>query len=148
MTSALLTIIVLTVWAGSALLFFYFARGLRLRFAMRHWPRHEGVVLAQKFSSPRNFHGPGQHRQTVTVAYVVDGRRWVVRCGSPMRLAFAHEAAARAPTPQFAVGQTVELRVDPQDPLRAFLYPPETAALLMCGLGSGFLLLFGIGVVR
>ncbi len=47
---------------------------------------------------------------------------------------------------QFAIGETVEVYVDPKDPQRAFLYPPETPALLMLLLGSLFLFFVGVGM--
>jgi hypothetical protein len=47
---------------------------------------------------------------------------------------------------KFAPGESVEIYVDPKNPERAFVSPPETPALLMLLLGSLFLLVFGIGM--
>jgi hypothetical protein len=47
---------------------------------------------------------------------------------------------------RFAIGKSVEIYVDPADPQRAYLHPPETPALLMLVLGSLFLFAVGTGL--
>jgi Protein of unknown function (DUF3592) len=134
------------MWAGSAVLLWFFVRGLRLRIAMMRWPRVRGVVRKHKVGSHRNLHGPGHHRPIVIVEYSAAGAKRHVRCDSPTRLGFAHREAAESAMTPFAIGKSVELYVDPDNPERAFLYPPETPALVMLSLGSLFLLLVGIGM--
>lgn len=134
------------IWAGSALLFWLFVRGFQLRISMTRWPRIRGVVREHNVHSHRDLHGPGHHRPTVTVEYSSAGLNHLVQCGSPTRMGFAHKEGARSTMAQFAIGETVEVYVDPKDPQRAFLYPPETPALLMLLLGSLFLFFVGVGM--
>jgi hypothetical protein len=61
-------------------------------------------------------------------------------------MGFANKESAQSTMAQFAVGKSVEIYVDPKDPERALLYPPETSALLMLSLGSLFLLVAGVGI--
>ena len=137
-------LVALLLWAGSALLFWLFVRGFQLRASMTHWPRIPGIVREQKVHSHRNLHGPGHHRSIVTVEYSYAGRKRLVRCDSPTRMGFAHKESARSTTAQF--GERVEIYVDPKDPERAFISPPETSALLMLLLGSLFLFVVGVGM--
>jgi uncharacterized protein DUF3592 len=139
-------LVALLMWAGSALLFWLFVRGFRLRISMTRWPRIRGVVREQEVHSHRNLHGSGHHRPIVTVEYSSAGHKRLVRCDSPTRMGFAHKESARSTLAQFAIGESVEIYVDPKDPERAFLAPPETPALLMLLLGSLFLFVVGVGM--
>jgi len=134
------------MWSGSALLFWLFVRSLQLRISMTRWPRIRGVVREHKVHSHRDLHGPGHYRPTVTVEYFAAGIKRVVRCDSPTRMGFAHRDGALSTMAQFTIGESVDVYVDPHDPERAFLYPPETPALLMLSLGSLFLLVVGVGM--
>lgn len=136
------------MWAGSVLLGWLFVRGLRLRISMTHWPRVSGIVRDHKIYSPRNLHGPGEHRPTVTIEYAAAGRKHVVQCDSPARMGFANKEHAKSTMVHFTVGKSVKLYVDPHDPQRAFLYPPETSALLMLSVGALFLLVVGVGIAN
>ena len=131
------------LWGASALLFGLAVRGIRLRFAMKHWPRVRGVVREHHLESHR---GPAYHRPLVVVAYTAAGRERTVPCDSPTRLRFAHREGAESAVKPFKPGKRVDVHVDPEDPDRAFLYPPETASLVMLFLGSLFLLVVGIGI--
>ena len=82
----------------------------------------------------------------MTVEYFAAGIKRVVRCDSPTRMGFAHRDGALSTMAQFTIGESVDVYVDPHDPERAFLYPPETPALLMLSLGSLFLLVVGVGM--
>jgi hypothetical protein len=134
----------LLMWAGSALMFWLFVRGLRLRIAMKSWLRMRGVVYKHEIHSHRNLHGSGHHRAVVTVEVSSPKRR--LKCDSPTRRGFAQEDAARSFMQRFPIGESVEIYVDPKNPERAFLYLPEMSALLLLLLGSLFLLAFGIGI--
>jgi len=113
---------------------------------MKRWPRIRGVVREHKVHSHRDFHGPGHHRPTVFVEYSAAGGKHRVRCDSPTRMGFTNDKPARSIMAQFPIGETVDVYVDPKDPKRAFLYPPEISALIMLLLGSLFLLLVGVGM--
>ena len=80
------------------------------------------------------------------VEYSAAGRKRLIRCDSPTRMGFAQKESAQATLAQFPVGQSVEIYVDPKDPERAYLYPPEISALIMLSVGSLFLLVVGIGM--
>lgn len=134
----------LLVWTGSALLFWLFVRGLRLRIAMKGWPRLRGVVRAHDIRAHRNLHGSGHYRPVVTVEVSSPKRR--LHCDSPTRRGYAQEGAARSFMQRFPVGASVDIYVDPKNPQRVFLYPPEMSALLLLLLGSLFLLAFGFGI--
>lgn len=134
------------LWTGSALLFWLFVRGIQLRIAMKRWPRVQGVVREHEVHSHQNLHGPGHHRPVVIVEYSAAGENRLVRCNSAMRLGYAHSEGAQSIVAQFAIGGKVEIYLDPNDPTRAFLYPPETTTLVLLSLGSLFLLFVGVGM--
>lgn len=148
MQNAVALFIALVLCGGSVLLFVHFVRHLRLRIAMAAWPRVQGTVRGHRIHSHRNRHGAGHHRPIVTVEYKSAGRKWRVDCDSPTRLGFAYSNTAQAILDKLPMGKGVEVYLDPKNPQRAFLGPPETAALLMLSLGALFLLAFGVGVLN
>lgn len=115
---------------------------------MSRWPRTPGVVRGHRIHSHRNRHGAGHHRPIVTVECKSAGRKWRVDCDSPTRLGFASKNTAQTILDTFPLGKSVEVYVDPKNPQRAFLGPPETAALLMLSLGSLFLLAVAVGILN
>lgn len=133
------------LWLGSATLFWLAARALRLRLAMRHWPRVRGVVKDHTIRSS-NPHGTGHHRAIVTVEYAANGKKRRVRCDSPTRLSFATKRAAASTIADVRIGRPVDIYVDPRDGSRAFLLLPEVSAMLLMFGGSLFLLVVGIGI--
>lgn len=148
MSNTVALLIALVVGGGGIFLFVLFVRYLRLRIAMAGWPRVQGSVRGHRIHSHRNRHGAGHHRPIVSVEYKSAGRKWKVDCDSPTRLGFASRNTAQAILDTFPAGKSVEIYLDPKNPQRAFLGPPETAALLMLSLGSLFLLAFGVGVLN
>jgi hypothetical protein len=148
MQTAVALLLALVVSSGGVYLLVRFIRHLRLRLAMAGWPRFNATVRGHRIYSYANRHGAGYHRGIVTVEYKDAGRTWRVDCGSPTRLGFASENAARSVFEHFPLGKNVEVYVDRDNPQRAFLYPPEISALLMLLLGALFLLTFGVGVLN
>lgn len=136
----------LLMWTGSALLFWLFVRGFQLRLSMTRWPRVRGIVREHQVHSHRGLHGPGHHRPKVIVEYSSAAVKHRIRCDSPTRMGFAHKEGARSIMAQFPVGEAVEVYVDPKNPQRAFLYPPETPVLVILLLGSLFLFFVGVGM--
>ncbi len=137
----------LMMCGGGAFLLVLFAQRLRLRFSMARWPRMRGIVRGHRIHSQRNVHGPGHHRLIVIVECSSAGRKWIVHCDSPTRQGFATEQAARSRMDTSAIGESVEIYLDPRNDRRAFLRLPEISALLMLGLGSVFLLAVGAGIL-
>ena len=134
------------LWAGSALLLWLFVRGVHLRVSMRRWPKVRGVVREHIVRSSRDLHGPGEHRANFVVEYVAAGSSHTVQCDSPTRMGYASREHVMPTLKRFQVGKRVELYVDPRDHRRAFLYPPETAALLALSVGALFLFVVGVGI--
>lgn len=138
-------IVAAVLWLGSATLFWLGARALRLRLAMRHWPRVRGIVKDHTIRSS-NPHGTGHHRAIVTVEYAFDGKKRRVSCDSPTRLSFATKRAAASTIAGVRIGGPVDIYVDPLDGTRAFLLLPEVSAMVLLFGGSLFLLVVGIGI--
>lgn len=141
-------LVALVLCIGGLYLLALFARHLKLRLAMSRWPRTPGIVRGHRIHSHPNRHGAGHHRPIVTVECKSAGRKWRVDCDSPTRLGFAGKNTAQTILNTFPLGKSVEVYVDPKNPQRAFLGPPETAALLMLSLGSLFLLTVAVGILN
>lgn len=145
-TASLLMAMVLC--GGGIFMFVLFAQRVRLRLAMGRWSRMRGIVREHQVHSHRNLHGAGHHRPIVVVECASAGRKRLVRCDSPSRIGFATRQAALSNMGDLAIGRSVEIYIDPKNPERAFLGPPEISALLLLSLGSLFLLAVGVGVLN
>lgn len=141
-------ILALVLCSGGVYLFVQFVQRLRLRLAMARWPRVRGIVREHRIHSHRSRHGAGHHRPVVLVECASAGRKWLLHCDSPTRLGFATEEAARSSIRSAAIGESVEVYMDPKNAQRAFLWLPEIPALLLLALGSLFLLTVSVGILN
>ncbi|WP_313915558.1 DUF3592 domain-containing protein [Tahibacter sp.] len=138
----------LVLCGGGIFMSVLFGQRVRLRVAMAGWPRIRGIVREHQVHAHRNLHGTGHHRPIVVVECASAGRKWIVRCDSPTRIGFATRQTALSSMGDFAIGRSVEIYIDPKNPQRAFLGPPEISALLLLSLGSLLLLAVGVGVLK
>jgi hypothetical protein len=112
-------------------------RYLRLRRAMRHWPRVPAQVLGYRSErSGRSI------RVDVQVRYQYHGRTFDVWCSSPTGGAYGRGdvQASRQVAAKFPRGASREVFVNPATPEEAFLELPEPHMLALL-LGGGAILI-------
>lgn len=114
-------------------------RYLRLRTAMRRWPRVPARVVDY-----RTEFGVRSRRVDVQVRYDYDGRALEVWSGSATRAGYGRDAvqAERHVAATYPRGTTHQVFVNPERPEEAFLEPPEPHLLAM--MVAGAVLLIGI----
>ncbi len=129
--------------AGMAALGFYLLqvvwRYLRLRTAMRRWPRVPARVVGYRTEL-----GVRSRRVDVQVRYDYDGRAFEVWSGSATRGGYSRDdvQAERQVAATYPRGTSHQVFVNPERPEEAFLEPPEPHLLAM--ISTGAVLLIGI----
>jgi hypothetical protein len=142
MWSALLFAIVL---AAAGLFLWRLAwRYLRLRRAMRGWPRAAAEVLGYRSAPSRS-----SRRIDVRVRYQYDGRAYDVWCRSPTRSAYGRGdvQAERQMAARFPRGTSHQVFVNPATPDQAFLELPEPHMLAFIIGGGALLMAFAFATV-
>lgn len=114
---------------------------LRLRTAMRRWPRVPARVVGYRTEL-----GVRSRRVDVQVRYDYDGRAFEVWSGSATRAGYGRDAvqAERHVAVTYPRGSSPLVFVNPARPEEAFLEPPEPHLLAM--MVAGAVLLIGIPV--
>lgn len=137
---------VLLVAAGMVALGLYLLwavwRYLRLRTAMRQWPRVPARVVGY-----RTEFGVRSRRVDVQVRYDYGGRAFEVWSGSATRAGYGRSdvQAERHVAATYPRGTSHQVFVNPERPEEAFLEPPEPHLLAMMVTGAA--LLIGIPIV-
>lgn len=111
-------------------------RYLRLRRAMRGWPRVPAEVMGYRTELGRS-----SRRVDVEVRYQYNGQTRQVWCGSPTRSSYGRDApqASAQVAAKFPRGSRQQVFVNPATPDEAFLELPEPHMLAML-IGGGTML--------
>jgi hypothetical protein len=119
-------------------------RYLRLRQAMRRWPRVPGQVRGYRTQM-----GSSTRRVDVQVRYRYKGRDFEVWCRSPTRSTFgrADAQAERQVAARFPRHSSPQVFVNPATPGEAFLVLPEPHILAMLACGGVLLVALAVAVV-
>jgi hypothetical protein len=119
-------------------------RYVRLRQAMRSWPRASGQVLGY-----RTRVSSSSRRIDVQVRYRYEGQDFEVWCTSPTRSAFgrADTQAERQVAARFPRHSSQQVFVNPATPGEAFLVLPEPHILAMLAGGGMLLVALAVAVV-
>ena len=118
-------------------------RYLRLRRAMRGWPRVAAEVLGDRTELSR-----GSRRIDVQLRYVHEGRMYEVWSRSPTRSAYGRgdRQAGRQVAALYPPGSTQQAFVNPATPAEAFLELPEPHMLAMMAGGGTLLIALAVAV--
>jgi hypothetical protein len=119
-------------------------RYVRLRQAMRSWPRVPGQVLGYRTSM-----GSSSRRIDVQVRYRYEGQDFEVWCRSPTRSSFSRgdAQAGKQVAARFPRHSSQQVFVNPATPGEAFLVLPEPHILAMLAGGGVLLVALAFAVV-